>query len=783
MDQSVSRSFLNQTFPFYFVLDKSLTIRDAGKSLLKLLPDAIQKNWEDFFQVKRPQLEPVTYENLCENEGKLFLLELKLESGTFNYKGQLFYQKEEKRLLFLGSPSFNDVEEILECKLSLNDFSISDSTIDVLQMLQVNKMVTDDLQELNRRLQTKEKRYRSLIEGANEIIFTTDINGNFTFMNEVGLKTLGLNEADLYNTNFADLTDPDYVNMILDQGKRLLDKSIPVAYVEFPLKNQRDFWIGQNITLVEDENFKLGYQGIGRNITEKRRFEKIVLEEKEKAERAAKEKSRFLANMSHEIRTPINGIMGLTNLMLGTDLNAKQRKYLEAVDSSSQTLMVVINDILDLSKIEAGKLSFKSSPFNIQATLSQLTELLNSKAIDKGITLSYMKLTPLPATLKGDEARLNQILYNIVGNAIKFTDDGLVTIEVSSKEIEPGKAKLTFHVVDTGIGISKEKLKHIFGAFKQVDENDSRKYQGTGLGLTISKRLIELQDGSLSVTSELGVGTNFTFSIPYLTSNDQLWNESSNDEVASLSGTQILLAEDNPINQMVTIDLLQQKGVNVDLAENGAVALEMLPKKNYEVVLMDMQMPVMDGYSAMTNIRSDKSLKDCKIIALTAHASETEVQKCFHFGADDYLSKPFQPEDLYRKIDKWKSNNAKKKSAGNSEVSFKYVHLAAIAETFSGDDQSYIESVSQVLQETTQCLSQIQYFADGKKYQEIVPYLKKLRSRYKMISCQEGIDLLSKLKNLLKENSVKEAAASISKLADIQFEIGKELTLAIEATS
>ena len=768
MDQSVSRSFLNQTFPFYFVLDKSLVIRDAGKSLLKLLPDAIQKSWNEYFSLKRPQLEDISFQKLCGHEGKLFLLELKLNGQNFNYKGQLFYQKEAKRLLFLGSPSFNDVEQILECKLSLNDFSISDSTIDVLQMLQVNKMVTDDLQELNRRLKTKEKRYRNLIEGANEIIFSTDLNGNFTFMNEVGIHTLGLDEDELLATNFADLTDSDYVDMIMDQGKRLLDRSISVAYVEFPLKNRRDFWIGQNITLVEDENFKLGYQGIGRDITEKRRFEKIILKEKEKAEKAAKEKSRFLANMSHEIRTPINGIMGLTNLMLNTSLSDKQRKYLEAIVSSSQTLMVVINDILDLSKVEAGKLSFKSAPFNIQATLSQLTELLNSKAIEKGITLSYMKLTPLPEALKGDEARLNQILYNIVGNAIKFTDKGLVTIEVSSNEIEPGKVELTFHVVDTGIGISKEKLKDIFGAFKQVDENDSRKYQGTGLGLTISKRLIELQGGRVHVTSEPGIGTNFTFTIPYLLSDETIVKKEQKERIASLSGTQVLLAEDNPINQMVTVDLLHQKGVNVDLAENGALAIEMLSLKQYEIVLMDMQMPVMDGYSAMKSIRSIKDHKDIPILYRRRRRN---------FLASRLFKTRFLKENQWSK---WKTGQNQSQFQISSDNPTSPIQLAEIAATFSDDQSQYAQTLKLLIEETDEFCQQTLSLLSSGKHQEGNTYLKKLRSRYKMLHCLPGIKVAQKLKEFDKLSSV-ELTSTLTELENIQKEVNKELNLALDA--
>lgn len=654
MKDQISRGILNRTFPFFFAIDKSMVVRDAGTSLLKMQPHIIQKDFCEIFNIKRPFQDEVSFEKLSEQCEKLFLLAFKSSEKSLLYKAQLVCLKEERRIVFLGTPTFKDIEEILDVNLSLNDFAISDSSIDVLQMLQMNKLVNADLQELNRRLKLKEVKYRNLVENANEIIFTTDLNGNFTYMNDVGLRVVGLTEENIRNHRFSDLMEDQFSETIMHHGKRLLqdNESNEVAYVEFRLKNKSNFWIGQNITVIEDEQGNRGFQGIGRDISEKKEYEQIIIKEKEKAEEAAKEKSRFLANMSHEIRTPINGIVGLTNLLIGTEIDAKQKKYLNAIISSSETLMVVINDILDISKMEAGKLQFAHKSFRIETTISQLVEMMESKAGAKGLDFQYNK-GALPTFLFGDEARLNQIFYNIVGNAIKFTDEGSVAISAEVTLTNDEECTLQFQVQDSGIGISAEKIKNIFSAFSQVEENDSRKYQGTGLGLTISKRLIELQGGTLSVSSELGKGSLFSIAIPFTYSN-KLVEKKESEVFKPISnffpGLQVLLVEDNPINQLVTIDLLSGKGAKVDLAENGKIAIEMLNKKDYRVVLMDMQMPVLDGYSAIKQIRKNDQLAHHKIIALTAHVNEVEVKKCYDAGADEYLSKPFQPAELFEKI-------------------------------------------------------------------------------------------------------------------------------------
>lgn len=372
---------------------------------------------------------------------------------------------------------------------------------------------------------------------------------------------------------------------------------------------------------------------------------------KNEAESIAEMKSSFLANMSHEIRTPMNGIMGLTKLLLNTRLSGKQNEYLRAIESSSDTLLVIINDILDLSKIEAGKLSLEKKEFLFINLLSSVVGVFEGKALEKGIELvANYHQNNLPEVLVGDSVRLNQILYNLINNAVKFTQEGSVTLAVNTVEMSDKDVLLKFTITDTGIGISQEQQSQIFNEFSQANSSTTREFGGTGLGLSIVKKLVELQGGSVTIVSEEEKGSSFIFEILYPHKKISESNISvSNDSLDfNLGGLKILLVEDNPVNQLVVTDLLSEVGAEVELAVNGQEAINLFNPEKHAVILMDMQMPVMDGYEAIRRLRNGGF--DVPIIALTAHVSEVEMEKCKSAGANEYLSKPYKPSELYQKI-------------------------------------------------------------------------------------------------------------------------------------
>jgi signal transduction histidine kinase len=390
------------------------------------------------------------------------------------------------------------------------------------------------------------------------------------------------------------------------------------------------------------------------------RKEKDLAEiEKLKAEQSEKFKQQFLANMSHEIRTPMNSVIGLTNLLIKTQLEDQQKKYLNVIKKSSENLLVIINDILDLSKIEAGKMDFEKIAFNLEDAVETAYHTLLFKAEDKNLDF-FISISPsVPKVLVGDPTRLNQILINIAGNAIKFTENGSVTINIKEDNREGDISLIRFSVVDTGIGIAKENIGKIFDSFSQASSDTTRKFGGTGLGLTISRQLVELQGGTIEVSSEPGIGTTFTFTIPYqlgLEENIGIRKDAGSDiNPERLKGIRILLVEDNPFNQMVATDTLNDliKDLKIDVADNGKIGVEMAGKNDYDLVLMDIQMPEMDGFSATRAIRSfDRPKNELKIMAMTANVTAEEIAKCFECGMNEYISKPFVTQDLLNKIGK-----------------------------------------------------------------------------------------------------------------------------------
>lgn len=428
------------------------------------------------------------------------------------------------------------------------------------------------------------------------------------------------------------------------------------AIKDLEIKNQRNFSIGVGISLLIVMILAII---IFNRLRITRRQKTEIETQRQRAERSEQYKQQFLANMSHEIRTPMNAINGMTDILLRRDPQDRQRSYLDAIKESSKSLLVILDDILDSAKIEAGKIALETVPFSLINVVENVRTTMNLKSEEKGLLLKTDLEGGIPPTVIGDPTRLRQILLNLTGNAIKFTEKGLVTIHLETQEIEEGKVMANFCISDTGIGIGEDRLEKIFESFEQAYSDTTRRFGGTGLGLSISKKLTEIQDGKIWVESEKGKGSKFYVSIPFAISTQEMEASvqaaiAESEHIASqLKGIKILLAEDNTFNAIVAQEELEDaiEDAEVVVAENGAIAVAHIAHGDFDIVLMDVQMPVMNGYEATAKIRALKDNKaNIPIIAMTANVMEDEIERCFAAGMNEFIGKPFEVDELLKKI-------------------------------------------------------------------------------------------------------------------------------------
>jgi PAS domain S-box-containing protein len=600
-------------------------------------------------------------------------------------------------VLFNGSVYKNEQGDVLGVVVVARD--ITEQKIIEKELTEAKvlaELATAIAEETKHKAEATARYARSLIEASLDPLITISIEGKIMDMNVAFEHITGMNHDDLVGTDFFKyFTDPQ-------KAREGYQEVFAKGYVtDYPLTisdHKRTDVLFNGSVYKDEQGQVLGVVVVARDITEQKRVGNELTEAKvfaedaqskaesatRTAENAVRAKQQFLSNMSHEIRTPMNAIIGFTKVLLKTDLSTKQNEYLTAIKMSGDALIVLINDILDLAKVDAGKMTFEKTPFKMASSISAMLHLFETKIQEKNLKLIKQYDSKIPQILVGDPVRLNQIILNLMSNAVKFTTEGKIIVNVNLLSEDEEKVTIEFSVTDTGIGIEENKIINIFENFQQASSATSRLYGGTGLGLAIVKQLVEKQNGTIHVTSKVNEGSSFSFILTYLKTNTEAESVTDIEELnTEIENVKVLVVEDIALNQLLMKTLLDDFGFERDIASNGKIAIEKLQKKSYDIILMDLQMPEMNGFEATEYIRNTMH-SSIPIIALTADVTTVDLAKCREVGMNDYISKPVDERILFNKIISWV------KKTEPSNTSRKIVHEADSDSVIKCTDLNYL---------------------------------------------------------------------------------------------
>ncbi len=596
--------------------------------------------------------------------------------------------------------------------------------------------------------------YKSVVEEGSDVIFIVNYEGLILYCNN-SVRDLGYKDSGLIGKNFFDFIEPSILPNFKIEFKKCTKRRFSES-VEFQFK-------------CKDKSYKF-FEFNSINLKQKDELEGLILDCRDISQRkkdalellrAQKTKELFLANISHEIRTPINGIAGMADLLSQNPSADDQTLYLKAIKTAAENLKVIINDILDLASIESGKLKFEKINFHLDETIRSLVDTFRLQSQEKGILLEYKMDPKIPGVFIGDPVRLNQILINLISNALKFTHQGSIKISVNIEQIKDKDYYLKFEIKDTGIGIPKSKLRTIFESFSQADASVTRKYGGTGLGLTIVRQLVQLQHGTIKVSSEENEGSTFTVVMPYRIGIKDLQvskGRSTLNKTLQLKNASILLVEDNDINRLYAGSILKMWGCPFDTAENGEVAIEKYKNSHFDLILMDIQMPVMDGFETTKVIRQWSNEKSkIPIVALTANATQRDIDKCISLGMNDCLTKPFTQEDLLKVLDKYlgskfhvvgsEENNKISSQKHADKVDFSYL------EKVSGNNKSFIKEIAEAfLKSIPTSIQELNKYSDNENWIELARVAHKIKPSITLLGVHNLKDKIVKLEEEAKRH-------------------------------